>query len=128
MMVDKTKESKWDPAYEGPFTAVRKNRGGACILRDRLGETLKRAAPPDQLKMVKREQDEAVAQVPSFEIEKAANHRYDASKKLEHFVVWKNPSLIPGWEPVANFDDVNVTKQCWKTARSQIKRKQKKRD
>lgn len=27
MMVDKTRESKWVPLYEGPFTVVRKNRG-----------------------------------------------------------------------------------------------------
>ncbi len=50
MMLDVTRESKWKPKYEGTFVVVRKNRGGAYVLRDHLGEILKRAVPPDQLK------------------------------------------------------------------------------
>ena len=82
MMLDKAKEFKWDPTRGGPFIVVRKNRGRACILRDGLGETLKRAAPPDQLKLARREHGEAVLQRPSFEIKKVADHRYGASKNL----------------------------------------------
>ena len=127
MMIDKTQESKWDPKYEGPFVVVRKNRGGAYVLKDRLRETLKRTVPVDQLKLISRHEDDAVIQVPSFEVKKVTNHRYNAKKKLEYYVEWKDPKLIPGWEPVENFDDVNIIKQYWKQVRPQRKRKPKKK-
>lgn len=46
MMIDKTRKSKWDPLYEGAFTVVRRNRGGAYVLKDKLGEILKRSFQP----------------------------------------------------------------------------------
>jgi len=54
MMYDAIRKSKWDPVLEGPFTIVRKNKSGAYILRECLGETLKRTVPPDQLKAIRR--------------------------------------------------------------------------
>lgn len=33
MMIDATRKSKWDPAYEGPFTVVRRNKGERTFLR-----------------------------------------------------------------------------------------------
>lgn len=31
MMYDATRKSKWDPVYEGPFSIVRRNKGGAYV-------------------------------------------------------------------------------------------------
>lgn len=117
MMVDKTRASKWDPICEGTFTVPRKNRGGAYMLRGKGGEVLKRSAPGDQLKMVKRSGDAAVIEAPSFKIKEITSHRHDDEKKLECYVAWKDASLLPGWEPVANFDDIDVIRQCWKKIR-----------
>ena len=82
MMLDKTRESKWDPVYEGPFVVVRKNRGGAYVLRDRLGETLKRTVPADQLKLIKRKGDEAVIEVPSFEVKEILRSIATMTRKI----------------------------------------------
>ena len=125
MMLDKTKESKWDPTYEGTFTVVRRNRGGAYVLRDHLGELLKRTVPADQLKLVKRMADETVIEVSSHEIKEIKKHRYNEKKKPEYFVVWKDPSLIPSWEPVDNFDDIDVIRKYWNKVRPTRKKSKK---
>ena len=46
MMWDVTKEIKCGARYEGPFTVVRRNRGGAYVLRNIIGQ-MKRALAPD---------------------------------------------------------------------------------
>ena len=117
MMVDKRKESKWDPTYEGVFAIVRRNRGGAYVLKDRLGELLKRAVPADQLKLVHRRGEDAAIRLPSYEIQEISDHRYGRNRRPEYFVVWKDKNLQPGWEPVENFDDINVIKKYWKRVR-----------
>ena len=123
MMIDKTKESKWDPLYEGPFTVIRQNRGGAYILKDKLGETLKRTVPADQLKLVKRHGDDAFIESPTFEVATITNHRYDDKKRFEYYVEWKDKNIEPSWEPVANFHDIDVIKQYWKKVRPTRKKK-----
>ncbi len=117
MMADKTRSLKWSPAYEGPFLVVRRNRGGAYILRDKLGETLKRTVPADQLKLIKRENGDAVIETTSYEIAKITDHRTNKHKKFEYYVHWKDPNIEPGWEPVENFDDVEVIRKYWKSVR-----------
>ena len=126
MMLDKTRESKWDPLYEGVFTVVRRNRGGAYVLKDRLGELLKRTVPADQLKLVKRQGNDTVIEASSHEIKEITNHRYNEKNKPEYYVVWKDKALTPGWEPVENFDDIDVIKQYWKRIRPTRSRKSKK--
>jgi len=117
MMLDVTRESKWDPVYEGPFTVVRRNKGGAYILKDRLGEVLKRTVPPDQLKLVIRDGDVAAIEETSFKIDKITKHRTTKGGKFEYFVEWKDKSIESGWEPVSNFDDIHCIKKYWKTVR-----------
>lgn len=116
MMYDSTKTSKWDARYEGPFTVVRKNRGGAYVLRDELGR-LKRAVPADQLKLVWRYQGEPAVEENVHEVKKVTDHRSEKNGKLSCFVVWKDPSIKPGWEPVENFNDVDIIRSYWKSAR-----------
>ena len=52
MAIDKTRGSKWDPIYEGPFTVVRQNRGGAYELKDATGEIFHRKMTIDMLKPI----------------------------------------------------------------------------
>ena len=116
MMRDARRESKWDPVYEGVFTVVRRNRGGAYVLKDKLGEIIKRTVPADHLKLIKRRGDEVRIDNPSYEIERVTKHRYKGSRS-EYFVIWKDKNLRPGWEPVENIDDINIIKQYWKKIR-----------
>lgn len=117
MMIDVTRESKWDPVYEGPFTVVRKNKGGAYILKDRLGEVLKRTVPPDQLKLVVRNGNDPAVEETSYRVDKITKHRTTKAGKFEYYVEWKDKAVEPGWEPVSNFDDINCIKKYWKSVR-----------
>lgn len=117
MMVDKTRESKWDPVYEGPFTVVRMNRGNAYILRDALGE-LKRTVPADQLKLVSREGSEAVVEdAETHEVKAIKDHRAEKNGKSSYFVEWKNKNVKPSWVRVEDFDDIQVIRKYWKSVR-----------
>ena len=52
MAVDQTRSTKWDPVYEGPYTVVKQNRGGAYQLKDATGELLKRKMTMEMLKVI----------------------------------------------------------------------------
>lgn len=117
MMLDSTRKSTWNPIFEGPFTIIRKNKGGAYILREKVDEVLTRYIPPDQLKLVMRSGDKTVIEPTSYKIDKITKHRTTRQGKFEYWVTWKDKSIGPGWEPVENFDDVNCIKKYWKTVR-----------
>ncbi len=91
-MRDMTRESKWDPVYEGPFTVVRKNRGGAYVLKDKLGK-LKRTVPADHLKLVVRQGEKAAIEDPTYEIKEIADHRQNKNGKMSYYVIWKDPNV-----------------------------------
>lgn len=123
MMYDKTRESKWDAKYEGPFTVIRRNRGGAYVLKDRLGETLKRTVPSDQLKLVIRKGLETgVEDDNSLLIKKILSHR-TVRNGYEYLIEWANKDVESSWEPVENFDDVAVIKKYWTSIRPTRKKK-----
>lgn len=119
MMRDATRASKWDPIYEGPFTIVRRNQGGAYVLKDKVGEILKRTVPADQLKLVTRAGENAVFAAPSLKIRKILSHRSDSINRHEYLVHWKDKHVSDSWEPVENFDDIAVIKEYWKSTTSE---------
>ena len=98
MAVDSTKESKWDPVYEGPFTVVQQHAGGSYSLQDATGEVL----PSDN-------------NSEHFTVKKITNHRLKHGK-YEYLVRWK------GWKPEddfwvkeKDFDDTAIIKKYWKS-------------
>lgn len=110
MMRDVAKESKWDALYEGPFTIVRKNRGGAYVLRDQLG-FLKRTLPPDHLKIVSRDGEKSVMVGTTHDIKHIIAHRHKKKGNTSYYVEWKDENVEPGWEPVENFNDFSVIRK-----------------
>ena len=52
MVLDKTRTSKWDPIYEGPFTIVSQTNGGTYVLKDATDVNLDRRFTIDMLKIV----------------------------------------------------------------------------
>ena len=50
MIKDETRNDKNTPLYEGPFQVIRRNAGGAYVLKNSLGEEFVR--PPNVLKLV----------------------------------------------------------------------------
>ncbi len=114
MMRDVTRESKWDPVYEGTFTVVRRNRGGAYLLRDKAQELLKRTVPADQLKLVTRHADQPSFENPSLKVHEILDDRVTDENGVEYLVKWKSKDVEDSWEPVENFDDIAVFKKYWR--------------
>jgi hypothetical protein len=52
MAKDVTRTSKWHSFYEGPFEVIRRNMGGAYILKDSANSILPFRFPPSHLKLV----------------------------------------------------------------------------
>jgi hypothetical protein len=88
MAVDPIKGGSLSPRYEGPFTVVRKNKGGAYILKDGTGSLLGRKYAPSQLKLVYEDSDSFLA----YEVEKILDVRRISEGTWEYFTKWKNYS------------------------------------
>jgi hypothetical protein len=56
--IDKTRTSKWDPQFEGPFTVVQQNHGGAYTLKDVTGQIIPQHFTIDMLKPVAGEKSQ----------------------------------------------------------------------
>ncbi len=101
--------------YEGPFKILRRRRRGAYVLKDRLGERLKRSVPPDQLRLATRHGDDPVVETNTYQVKEITMHRSNG-KNMEYYVIWKDETIEPSWTPAQNFDDMDVIKSyCNKT-------------
>jgi hypothetical protein len=113
MTLDPILGEKLSPRYEGPYTVVNRNAGGAYILKDGTGAVLERSYAPSQLKLVLDDADES----DTYEVERVVAHRqhtHDNTKK-EYFVKWKNySSKLNTWEPEENFIERESLTSYWK--------------
>jgi len=113
MTLDPILGDKLSPKYEGPYTVVDRNAGGAYVLKDGTGAILERAYAPSQLKLVLDDADES----DTYEVERVIAHRphtHDHNKK-EYLVKWKNySSRLNTWEPEENFVERSILTDYWK--------------
>ena len=114
MAIDPIQGDKLTPRYEGPFTVIRRNTGGAYVLKDGMGATLGRHYAPSQLKLVLDDLDDADV----YEVEKIIAHRTpEAGGNVEYFVKWKGfPSSANTWEPEGNFIERKCIDTYWSSA------------
>jgi hypothetical protein len=79
------KSGQLAPAYEGPYTVVRKNQGNAYILRDETGVLMPRAYTTTELKLISDEEvieyDDEGNEIKSYEVEAVLNHRGPYTKR-----------------------------------------------
>ncbi|OAD71754.1 hypothetical protein PHYBLDRAFT_159341 [Phycomyces blakesleeanus NRRL 1555(-)] len=73
--------NKLAPIYEGPYTVVRRNKGGSYELKDEQGELLHRNYTPSELKMVTI--DESTIENELYEVQDIRDHR-DAAGEREY--------------------------------------------
>jgi hypothetical protein len=109
MAVDELRTSKSQPRYLGPFKVLRRNQGGAYILEDAAGNSLKRS--PEALKQVTRNSEFGT----SFVVDEIVEHRGDSRSEREYLVKWQGlDSSMNSWEPAKNFDSPSAINKYWK--------------
>lgn len=110
------KSGQLAPAYEGPYTAVRKNQGNSYILRNETGVLIPRVYTTTELKLIS--DDEVIEydednEIKSYEVEAVLNHRGPPTKR-EYLVRWKNYSSDwDEWLKPDMFNDPNILRSYW---------------
>ena len=117
MVLNKNKQFKSEPRYEGPFRVVRVTKGNTHVLMDRANEILKRNYTISELKLV--------ADLPtefgnSEVIEKIIKHRNTSTGK-EYLIRWLNTNGIETWEPESSFDDPAALTNYWRKQQQRAK-------
>ena len=116
MAVDELRSSKTEPRYEGPFTVVKRTKGGSYTLLDRDGTLLARNYAPAQLRLVSRKR--VIPDADSYVIAFVRNHR-NAAGGLEYLVRWKGfDTSDDTWEPFANFNHTKTISDYWARRKS----------
>ena len=111
MLIDKNRTKKSDPAHEGPYKIIRKNKGGAYELMDLDGTILKRNYTPSEIIPISNNnifQDEV------YEVDTILDHRSNKNNEIEYLVKWKDYSNNHNsWEPFANFNSIKPIDKYW---------------
>ncbi|HYT43837.1 MAG TPA: RNase H-like domain-containing protein, partial [Methylomirabilota bacterium] len=81
-----TRASKLAPAYEGPYTVIRRTQGGSYILQDETGMFMSRDYVPSELKLIS--QDDIVSKDDLYEVEAILAHRGPKGRQ-QYLVKWK---------------------------------------
>ena len=75
------------PAYQGPYSVVRKTEGGTYVLKDEEGILMSRNYVPEELKLIS--QEEIIPEDELYVVEAIIDHRGEPGDR-EHLVRWKN--------------------------------------
>jgi transposase InsO family protein len=108
MAKDELRTAKAQPRYLGPFTVIRRNRGGAYVLRDAAGNMLKRA--PEALKQITINREFG----DSTNVERVLDHR-GTRQEREYLVKWQGQDdSHNSWVKVQDFDGQASIQTYWK--------------
>jgi hypothetical protein len=120
--LDKTRSSKWDPVYEGPFVVVKQSRGGAYTLADATNNILKRKFTVDMLKPMLVSSGGGIPVLPTnteqqhYEVEHIVQHKRNRRGENLYLVRWKNyQPEDDSWVKEQDFDDIAIIKKFWLT-------------
>eukprot|EP01135_Chromosphaera_perkinsii_P002187 Nk52_evm22s218 gene=Nk52_evmTU22s218 len=86
LLYDKEASSKLDPKYFGPFSIIRKNRGGAYVLKDLYSNVLERNIPRSMIKPIN---SGLLRTLERKEIEAVLNVKKNSSGQTEYLVKFK---------------------------------------
>jgi hypothetical protein len=107
----RNRASKLAPLYEGPYTVVRKNKGGSYELKDEQNELLHRNYTPSELKIVNI--DESNIEDEYYEVEDIRDHR-GSSGNREYLVKWAGyGERANTWQKASDFTDPNIIQKYW---------------
>ena len=81
MIIDPIRKNKFEPKYIGPYTIVRRARGGAYVLKDATGDLLDRHVPADMMKLIAKSKRKIDIEKPIYQINKIVSHRGEPGKR-----------------------------------------------
>jgi hypothetical protein len=113
MIKDPVRQNKFEPTYIGPYTIMRRSRGGAYVLKDATGDLLDRHVPADQMKLIARRKRRLDKDQPIYEVHSILNHR-GSPGAYEYLVRWTDygPDR-DSWEPASSFLDDSTIHRYW---------------
>jgi len=113
MIKDPSRQNKFEPTYIGPYTIIRRSRGGAYVLKDATGDLLDRHVPADQMKLIARRKRRIDTDQPIYEVDKIIDHR-GSPGSYEYLVRWKGYGPTDNsWEPASSFLDDSTIQKYW---------------
>jgi hypothetical protein len=116
MIKDPVRQNKFEPTYIGPYTILRRSRGGAYVLKDATGDLLDRHVPADQMKLIARRRRRIDIDQPVYEVQSILDHR-GSPGSYEYLVHWKgyDQPTDNTWEPAVSFLDHRVIESYWRS-------------
>ena len=113
MIKDPVRQNKFEPTYIGPYTIVRRSRGGAYVLKDATGDILDRHVPADQMKLIARRKRRIDSDQPVHEVHSILDHRGSPGSH-EYLVRWTDYGPAHNsWEPASSFLDDSAIQKYW---------------
>jgi hypothetical protein len=116
MAKDPHRRDKFEPAYVGPYTVVRRTTYGTYVLKEQTGDMLDRHVPADQLKLISKTARQADTDDDGnvYVVQQVLSHRVNAAGMLEFFVHWKGyPARDSTWVIDADFQDDRCIRDYW---------------
>jgi hypothetical protein len=112
----KPRGSKMLPGWEGPYVVIRRNRGGAYLLRDSTGEQLVDRIPVSQLRLISYE---GSLSPDSFEVERIMDHQGEPGSR-KYLVRWKGfSSEHDTWQDEEEIETLRCVVEYWERRRTQ---------
>jgi hypothetical protein len=108
MVEDPHRSRKEEPKFVGPYTVMRKVRGGAYILMDTNGKFLERNVAPTHLKAI--DMDPSMFPTDHLEIAKIRDVRGEQGSR-EYLVQWKDKNEGDKWVHISEFDDLDLVQR-----------------
>ena len=113
MVLIPEKSSKLQPYYEGPYTVIRKNQGGAYILKNEEDKEIEKRFPPSALKLVDISPGEMDETEGVYIVQTILEHKKHKGNYL-YKVRWKGyDESHDTWEPAAHFTDPKLITEYW---------------
>jgi hypothetical protein len=106
MIKNELKGSKGEPRYAGPFTVVRRNQGGAYVLRGQ--DNTEYVRPISFMKVVSLREIKDVSTTNFHaEVDHILDSKVDGDGHTLYLVKWKNtPESLNEWVSEEDFDDL----------------------